>query len=98
MRGALCSLQRPPRTATASALWCSLPADARACWHAPGQACAALAGLYTALPSPGRPPRRYGCKNMVFSSSCTVYGNPQVEHAPCWQARPHRSAAGHFLP
>lgn len=21
---------------------------------------------------------KYGCKNMVFSSSCTVYGNPQV--------------------
>lgn len=21
---------------------------------------------------------KYGCKNIVFSSSCTVYGNPQV--------------------
>ena len=30
--------------------------------------------------------KKYGCKSIVFSSSCTVYGNPQVRC--CWWRAP----------
>ena len=35
---------------------------------------------------------KHGCKNMVFSSSCTVYGNPQARAG--WAARGRSGAAG----
>lgn len=62
---------------TRDARWpslCALPEARRAlCWLA--SPCHAMRAI---------PCCRYGCKNMVFSSSCTVYGNPQVGGAP-WQ-------------